>query len=59
MSREQLAKYFVDIDFNVDIDMQLSPMHPDDLYLVLDTLLPEGTDVKFAVKEVLEWKQLN
>jgi len=59
MSREQLAKYFVDIDFNVDIDIQLSPMHPDDLYLVLDTLLPEGTDVKFAVKEVLEWKQLN
>ena len=59
MSKEQLAKYFVDIDFNVDIDIQLSPMHPDDLYLVLDTLLPEGTDVKFAVKEVLEWKQLN
>ena len=59
MSREQLAKYFVDIDFNVDIDIQLSPMHPDDLYLILDTLLPEGTDVKFAVKEVLEWKQLN
>jgi len=59
MSREQLAKYFVDIDFNVDIDYQLSQMHPDDLYLVLDTLLPEGTDVEFAVKEVLEWKQLN
>jgi hypothetical protein len=59
MSREQLVKYFVDIEFLVDIDYQLSSMHPDDLYLVLDTLLPEGTDINMAVKEVTEWKEQN
>jgi hypothetical protein len=39
-----------------DFIKYLSVYNYDDLYLILDCLLPEGTDIDLAVKEVMEWK---
>jgi len=58
MSKEQMVKYFTHIDLLESIENELKQMHEDDLYLVLDTLLPEGTDIHIAVKEIIEWKNL-
>jgi len=58
MSKEQMVKYFTHIDLLESIENELKQMHQDDLYLVLDTLLPEGTDIDIAVKEIIEWKNL-
>jgi hypothetical protein len=58
MSKEQMVKYFTHIDLLESIENELKQMHEDDLYLVLDTLLPEGTDIDIAVKEIIEWKNL-
>jgi len=58
MSKEQMIKYFTHIDLLESIENELKQMHEDDLYLVLDTLLPEGTDIDIAVKEIIEWKNL-
>lgn len=57
MSKEQMVKYFTHLDLLSDIQEEILNLHEDDLYLVLDTLLPEGTDIDMAVKEILEWKQ--
>lgn len=53
-----MVKYFTHIDLLESIENELKQMHEDDLYLVLDTLLPEGTDIDIAVKEIIEWKNL-
>lgn len=53
-----MVKYFTHIDLLESIENELKQMHEDDLYLVLDTLLPEGTDIHIAVKEIIEWKNL-
>jgi hypothetical protein len=57
MTQELLIKYYTELEYILSIEDDLKELHEDDLYFVLETLLPEGTDIDVAVKELtLKWK---
>jgi hypothetical protein len=52
-----MSEYFSHFEVVNDIRNELCIMHPDDLEYVLNTILPEGTDINITVKEINQWKQ--
>lgn len=51
-----MVKYFDTMDIISQIEHDLVNLHPDDMRFVLEIILPEGSNIDLAIKDLMEWK---